>query len=268
MSFAVAQSHNRDIDGVSWGWRWSASQPNGHTLLTYSFPTSTAPYAGYTSVDGFEAFNADQQHAARKILAMFDGVCNLDIAFTANSASANIRMAEANAVNVGTGSVTIGSALGVAPDPNYAPLFSQGDAWFNHSSYNSPVIGSFAFASGLMHEIGHTLGLKHGHVSQDVRDANGGVLYTNPALAPDHDSLEYSVMTYRAYPGAPTTSIDAAEYPSTPMQDDILALQYLYGANYDYNSGNTVYRWSPSTGETFINGKSQGVTLHHNIFET
>ena len=52
------------------------------------------------------------------------------------------------------------------------------------------------------------------------------------------------------------------------MQDDIIALQYLYGANYQYNSGNTVYRWSPTTGETFINGVGQGATLHAKIFLT
>ena len=102
MAYAVAQSGYQDIDGVLWGWRWSSNQPNGHTLLTYSFPTSTAAYGGYTSVDGFEAFNAQQQAAAQKILAMFDAVCNLDFVYTADSATANIRMAEATAVNVGT----------------------------------------------------------------------------------------------------------------------------------------------------------------------
>ena len=184
MSYAVAQSGNQDIDGVLWGWRWSSNQPTGHTLLTYSFPTSTAAYGGYTSVDGFEAFNAQQQAAAQKILAMYDSVCNVDFVFTADSATANIRMAEATAVDVGNGSITIDTRSGVAPDPNSAPAFSQGDTWFNHSYYNSPVLGDFAFASGLMHEIGHALGLKHGHLTQDVKDANGVVLYTNPALSP------------------------------------------------------------------------------------
>ena len=80
--------------------------------------------------------------------------------------------------------------------------------------------------------------------------------------------FEYSVMTYRFYPGAPTEGFDAVDYPTTPMQDDILALQYLYGPNYDYHSGKTTYRWSPATGQTFINGVSQGVPLHTKIFLT
>lgn len=119
-----------------------------------------------------------------------------------------------------------------------------------------------------MHELGHALGLKHGHMTVDVRDANGNIVYYNPALSFDHDSLEYSVMTYRAFPGADIEDINAIEFPSTPMQDDILALQWLYGASYDYNSGNTVYTFDPKTGAMSINGKSQGATYHHKIFLT
>ena len=42
------------------------------------------------------------------------------------------------------------------------------------------------------------------------------------------------------------------------MMYDIAALQQLYGANYATNSGNTVYTWSPTTGEMFLNGVGQG----------
>ena len=61
---------------------------------------------------------------------------------------------------------------------------------------------------------------------------------------------------------APFVNLDraTAEFPSTPMQDDIVALQYLYGPNYDHNSGNTVYTWSPGTGQASINGVGQTPT--------
>jgi len=262
----IGPSGYQDIDGVVWGWCWQINQPNNHTLLTYSFPTDPTGYDYHGT--GFQPFNAKQVAAAKKVLAMYDGVCNLDFQFTADPASANLRMAEADAVNVGTGDVSIDTALGVAPDPNFAPYFAHGDTWFNHTSYNKPTLGSFAFASGVMHEIGHALGLKHGHMAQEVQDINGAVVYTNPALSFDHDSLEYSVMTYRSYPGGDPNVVNAIEFPSTPMQCDILALQYLYGANYDHNSGNTVYRFDAETGAMSINGKSQGATYHHKIFLT
>jgi serralysin len=176
----------RDIDGVLWGWCWQINQPNNHTLLSYSFPKSTASYVGYTAVNGFEAFNAKQQAAAIKVLHMFDNVCNVDFQYTADPTQANIRMAEANSINVGSGNFNLGTAYGIAPDPNNAPAFSHGDTWFNHTFYNTPTLGNFAFASGIMHEIGHALGLKHGHVPDDVLNASGQYAYSVPALSFDH----------------------------------------------------------------------------------
>ena len=54
------------------------------------------------------------------------------------------------------------------------------------------------------------------------------------------------------------------------MQIDILALQALYGPWYGANSNptNTVYKWSPTTGEMFINGKGQGQPFANKILLT
>jgi hypothetical protein len=77
----IGPSGSPDIDGVLWGWCWQANQPNFHTLLTFSFPTSTAAYLGYTAVNGFEAFNDKQLAAASKILAMYESA--MSISFSA-----------------------------------------------------------------------------------------------------------------------------------------------------------------------------------------
>ena len=58
------------------------------------------------------------------------------------------------------------------------------------------------------------------------------------------------------------------EGPSTLMQDDIYALQWMYGANYDHNSGNTTYRWNSATGEMSVNGVGMGVPFHNKILMT
>jgi Ca2+-binding RTX toxin-like protein len=52
------------------------------------------------------------------------------------------------------------------------------------------------------------------------------------------------------------------------MQDDIAALQYLYGADYGYNNGNTVYKWDPSTGQEFVDGIGQGAPIRNKVFLT
>jgi serralysin len=38
------------------------------------------------------------------------------------------------------------------------------------------------------------------------------------------------------------------------MAVDIAALQYLYGADFTTRAGNTVYTWSPTTGQSFVDG--------------
>ena len=136
----IGPSGSPDIDGVLWGWCWQANQPNFHTLLTVSFPTSTAAYLGYTAVNGFEAFNAKQVAAASKILVMYDNVCNVDFVLSADPTAGNIRLAEMTSIDVGTGPHAFPTAYGIAPDPNNAPAFAHGDAWFNHKYYNNPVL--------------------------------------------------------------------------------------------------------------------------------
>jgi len=76
------------------------------------------------------------------------------------------------------------------------------------------------------------MGLKHGHVTQ----SGHGVTF--PTLPADHDSYEYSVMTYQQFPDdSPSDGDSAPDHPTTYMQDDIAALQYMYGANYSFNNG-------------------------------
>lgn len=243
-----------DINGLLWGWKWD------HKNLTYSFPTSSDEYThnGYKSVAGFEALNAAQQTAYASIIANFDSVCGLSFTQTADQ-NADIRFAEANSVDYsdGRGSHVPGTstAEGNPPDPGRATV-GWGDVWFTHTTYDTPTLGSFAYAAGLMHELGHSLGLKHGHVTQ------GGHGITFPKLPDDHDSYEYSVMTYHQFVGDTTPGDDAVDHPTTLMQDDIAALQYIYGADYSLNSGDTVYTFDNNS-QLLINGVGQGTPLNN-----
>ena len=109
--------------------------------------------------------------------------------------------------------------------------------------------------------MGHALGLKHGHDAQDVRDANGNIRLHQLLLLPAaHDGIgilrdDLPLLSGRA--------VDArcfpTKAPSTLMQDDIYALQWMYGANYDHNSGNSTYRWNSTSGEMSVNGVGMGV---------
>ena len=50
------------------------------------------------------------------------------------------------------------------------------------------------------------------------------------------------------------------------MMYDVAALQEMYGANYSTNSGDTVYKWDPTTGQEFINGIGQAIPGANRIF--
>src|SRR5688572_27470377 len=86
----------------------------------------------------------------------------------------------------------------------------------------------------------------------------------------DHDSLEYTVMSYRSYVGGPTTgyTVGSTSYPQTLMMLDIAALQKMYGANFNTNAGDSVYKWSMTTGEMSINGGGMGAPAGNKIFMT
>lgn len=234
---SVSLTGNTDIDGILSGVKWTSP------TITFSFPTALSQF-GYTET-GFEAMNATQMTAVRAILAQYESVSGLKFTEVTESSTVHgtIRFAEED--NAGT-------AYGYYP----SSAVQGGDIWLNHTDYNNPLKGTYAYAT-FLHEIGHTLGLDHG------QDGTAALPY-------DHDSLEYSVMTYRSYVGAGLTGYTAAQgsYPQTLMIDDIAAIQYMYGANYTTNSGDTVYTWSATTGAMSINGTSQGASTTNTIFQS
>jgi serralysin len=77
-------------------------------------------------------------------------------------------------------------------------------------------------------------------------------------------------MTYRSYVNGPDGPYgnEAFGFPQTYMMADIAALQHMYGANFNVNSGSTVYSWKPNSGDTFVNGKRAIDAGSDNIFAT
>ena len=110
-----------------------------------------------------------------------------------------------------------------------------GDVYLNlRSEANSLASyepGSAGFAL-LLHELGHTLGLKHPH------DDGGTGRPTLTGLGvPGLDIDWFSVMSYADDANWNRLSWD----PGTFMVMDVLALQYLYGKNLSTNAGDTTF---------------------------
>jgi serralysin len=257
------------IDGILIGAKWTVPS------LTYGFPTSVDQYeADYGfELETFDVLSPAAQSAARNIFASIETFCGLTFTEITDPGEG----APPGADNPGDATIRLAiseeaasTAYGYFPEDNVVGW--GGDAWFSRdfafqaNAFDTPVMGDFAYATYL-HEIGHTLGLKHGH-SADFY-AQGFPVF--PALPSVYDGMEYSVMTYRSYPGMPLNlgyGNEAASFAQSYMMLDIAALQEMYGANYTTNSGATVYTFSALTGEFFINGVSQGIPAGNRIFRT
>jgi serralysin len=147
-STSVSPTGDAYVDGILSGIKWNT------TVLTYSFPTDASFYGSFYGANEtatFSAFNAMQQTAARTTLSMYASVSNLKFTEVTETATthADIRYAESASPSTAWAYYPSSSALG-------------GDAWFNTTRYDYPTPGTYAWLT-IMHETGHSLGLKHPH---------------------------------------------------------------------------------------------------------
>jgi serralysin len=243
---------DNNIDGLLVGTHWTS------TSVSFSFTDSFTDYeSGYPNASvhstSFQTLNATQRNVAREWLTRnYYNVSLLNPVELsgASDRDATIRIAMSNAQF---------TAFGYYP----GNTVEAGDIWFNPSDYNSPAIGNYAYHT-FGHELGHALGLKHGHELGGIR---------NVAMNSDRDSMEFSIMTYRSYVGHDLNSLpfytnETWGYAQSLMMYDIRAIQQMYGPWFGYNSGNTTYTFSTTTGEMFVDGIGQGTPGANRVFRT
>ncbi len=255
---SVPGSVDDSIENLVSNQKWGGAIGTGASL-TYSFSTATSVFNYENIFNGqvahapFSALSSTQRAAAQQAMGSVSAICNVtfsEVADTATSAG-DIRWTVTGSPNEGTADAWYPSrsALG-------------GDIWFKANGYTNPAQGTYDYAT-FIHELGHAMGLDHPHSG-------------TPAPEPGEDQLKYSVMSYRSYDGAPLTGYTTSFYPVDYMLNDIAALQYLYGANTSYNTGNDVYTWTAggriydciwdAGGNDTIDAsnQTQGVTLNLN----
>jgi len=240
--FNVPKGIDSDVLALLSGSQWNS------TSITYSLPDSRLDYQWVNpSANGYRPLTFETEQAVRYALEGYspyaggpkmglssvEGVTNLSLTYAGRGNGT---------LQIGgfTPNETINRSHGYYPG---VPMYG-GDVWLTR---NSGLPGTYSYMI-VLHELGHALGLKHPHDS-------GGDL---PTMSAGHDSPEYTVMSYG----------DMWDNPQTFMQYDIAALQELYGADFTTNGGNTVYTWSPQTGEAFVNGVGQGAPVTNKIFMT
>ncbi len=262
----VFASGDAKIDGLLTLYKW-----NGPVF--YSFPATPFSYSYFTNSDWVSnmfGLNAAQREAVHFALNAdigtfasrgfsVEGFTSLSITNDATPDSGDtIRAANTSSALLFT------AAIADFPSNDFTfQLDDNGDVWFgpyDFGLYLTPQAGNLAWHTHL-HELGHALGLSHGHSTYQL-----GV-----ALPAAYDAMEYSVMTYRSYVNGPLGggySNEAWGYAQTYMMLDIAALQYLYGADFTTNSGDTVYKWNPWSGDTWVDGSRAIDAGANRIFAT
>ena len=235
---SVSFSSDLLIDALIGGTKWGGATGTGATIY-YSFPTSSSPtywsstYYNQANIDtetrtGFSALNSTQQLAASSALQSWANVANITIEQVTETAVSvgDIRFAFTSnpfAMDFDT--------YAYAYYPDLTTPFG-GDIWLNPNppttgaNYN---LGAKGYQT-LLHEIGHALGLDHSF------DSGFGDVY----LPYQYEQYQYSVMSY-SDTAATNDNGYSGYYPTTPMLMDIQAIQYIYGANMSYHTGDDVY---------------------------
>ncbi|MCK4494282.1 MAG: M10 family metallopeptidase C-terminal domain-containing protein, partial [Methylococcales bacterium] len=228
---SITTLHNRaegattdnSIRSVLTSTKWGGDLGTGADL-TYSFATSQSVYAYPSSVMDQRtlAFNTNQQATAEAVMREFSSIADVNFTKTIDSSTnaGDIRWGESNLPSVGY----------TLYPWDYQ---SAGDIWIGTERSEFREVsepGSYGFLT-FLHEFGHSIGADHTHsnILSSVKD----------------DQLKYSIMSYKSYEGTLKNHYEGEYYPTTPMLNDVAAMQLIYGENTTHHTENNTYQWAP-----------------------
>ena len=259
-------SNDERIDALLTTLSWN--EQNGQAInLTYSFPDESSTWVeNYGNNEPFPPneiyfLTPEAQQAVRDALQLWSNVTQINfIEVQEPHTQGEMRFTFSSSIDEDK------IIAAYSPSPNGAFFESSGDIWIN-PELESLDQGSKEF-SALIHQIGHALGLKHPDEFIDFNETT---------LPYKNDTTQYSILSTNPYGMEGDIYLVNEELPENTslMLYDILAAQFLYGVNTNYNIGNNTYTfdttaelktiWDTAGIDTFdLSNQTLGLTINLN----
>lgn len=243
---------NQFINGVLWGTKWR-NLPNNEFTYTINWGNSVKKSITDNGVIlEFQEPTIETKYSVIQCMNDLAEFINVKVRYVneVNDAILSFNFIPSNKI----------SYLGYAipPNPNYKNNNvdqyddTPGNIFIGYNTSMNFQKGSYNYIT-IVHELGHAIGLAHPH------DTGGNSVIFDGVTSPFGDFGTYNsnlqpltIMTYNDIksPYVPNTALTTG-FLATFGPIDIIALQFLYGKNINFNSGNNTYTFPNSITQKF-----------------
>ena len=235
------------------GYKWldgSDGVVDGITNLSFAFKSTAAA----TDPAGFTRFTEAEINFTLNMMTSWSDVANVKFnrvgtGTTGDAAYSNNATILFSNYNLNDGNAAYAYMPGATDFASNA-----GDVYVNYYNPSSQIYDYMTYgALAIAHEFGHALGLQH---PGDYNATLGATFTYSTNAAYLEDSRQYTLMSY--FDGS-STGETANIYASSPLMDDITAMQKLYGANMTTRTTDTVYGFNSTADRDWFSASVNGV---------